>query len=167
MANTILQQRFIGERARALAFVLLTRRAEVAVSERKVDGGIDLLVTLHPEDKHGLRQFAVQVKGVWRKSTADDAKAVLRPGMGELLRHGPYPFPVVLFFFTMENSQGWYTWVTEPVVTGDGGFELRSHEDASCHLLDGRAIDEIVDRVDRWYEAFFARTDIAVPRRRK
>ena len=26
-------------------------------------------------------------------------------------RYGPFPLPVVLFCFTMENNEGWYTWV--------------------------------------------------------
>src|SRR4051794_12190114 len=96
------QDRLIGERVRALAIVYLTRRPEVAIRETTEDYGFDLLVTLHPEEKAGLRQFAVNLKGVWTKVTSDHANAVLLPSMRKLLRYGPFPFPVVLFLFTME-----------------------------------------------------------------
>jgi hypothetical protein len=161
------QQRFIGERTRALAIVYLTRRPDVQVRETVDESGFDLLVTVHSEKKHGLRQFAVSLKGARTRVAAEHANSALRPSLRNLLRDGPFPFPVVLFYFTMENSEGWYTWVAEPVVSEDGGFELRSQEEAACQPLDDQAVDEIIDRVDRWYDAFFARTQVVAPRRRQ
>jgi hypothetical protein len=69
----------------------------------------------------------------------------------------------MLFLFTMENNEGWYTWVAEPVVTADGHFELVRHGRASCHPLNAEAIDQIVAAVDRWYDAFFARASRETP----
>jgi hypothetical protein len=43
------------------------------------------------------------------------------------------------------------------VVLSDGGFQLIQHGQASCRPLDIEAMDEIVEAVDRWYDAFFAR----------
>jgi hypothetical protein len=74
-----------------------------------------------------------------------------------VLRYRPFPFPVVLFHFTMEDNGSWYTWVAEPVVLSGGGFEILQHGEAACRPLDTEAIDEIVEAVDRWYDAFFAR----------
>ena len=91
---------------------------------------------------------------------------VLYPSMQRVLRHGPFPFPVVLFFFTMENNEGWYTWVAEPVVSLGGGFEI-VHCEASCRPLDSEAIDKIVEAVDRWYDAFFAKAIRETPSKKR
>jgi hypothetical protein len=53
-----------------------------------------------------------------------------------------------------DDDQGHYTWVAEPAVTAEGP-RLLMHEAAHCPKLDRAALDEIVDRVDRWYHAFF------------
>jgi hypothetical protein len=84
-----------------------------------------------------------------------------------MLRYQPFPFPVVLFFFTMENNEGWYTWVAEPVVSPGGAFELVQHSEASCRPLDTEAINEIVEAVDRWYDAFFAKAIRETPARKR
>ena len=84
-----------------LATVYLTRRTDLTIREETADVGIDLLVCLHPEAKEGLRQFGVEVKGVLSAVTAADANKVLGPSMQKMLRHGPFPFPVALFFLTM------------------------------------------------------------------
>jgi hypothetical protein len=84
-----------------------------------------------------------------------------------MLRYGPFPFPVVLFCFTMENAQGWYTWVAEPVVSPSGDFGLVQHGEASCRPLDTEAIDEIVEGVDRWYDEFFAKSIRGTPAKKR
>ena len=85
--------------------------------------------------------------------------------MQGMLRHGPFPFPVVLFYFTMEDNKAWYAWMAEPTVSSDGRYELLHHGEASCLPLDDRAIEEIVKTVDRWYDAYFARTIRETPPR--
>jgi hypothetical protein len=151
------QERFISERVRALAIVFLTRREDLIVSEENVDGGVDLWVTLNPEDKVGHRKFGVELKGGWTTVTADQANQVLAPKMQSMSRYGPFPFPVVLFFFTMEKDEAWYTWVAEPVVSIEADFKIVQHRKASCRPLNRPAIDKIVQVVDQWYDAFFAK----------
>jgi hypothetical protein len=56
----------------------------------------------------------------------------------------------------MEDNQGCYTWVVEPVPTPDGTPRLQVHAAASCTRLDREALDRIVSRVEAWYDAFFA-----------
>jgi hypothetical protein len=73
--------------------------------------------------------------------------------MWSFLRRGQFPYPVCLFHFIMDGDQGHYTWVTEPAVTSEGP-RLLMHEAANCRTLDKAALDEIVDKVDRWYDAF-------------
>jgi hypothetical protein len=165
--KTTQQQRFIHERVRALAVVYLTRREDLIVTEETADVGVDLWVTLTLEDKEGHRKFGVELRGSWTGVTADHASKTLYPSMQKMLRYGPFPFPVVLFFFTMKNNEGWYTWVAEPVVSSTGDFELVQHGEASCRPLDTGAIDRIVEAVDRWYDAFFAKAIRGTPARKR
>jgi hypothetical protein len=154
------KQRFIADRVRALAVVYLTRREDLIVSEETTDVGVDLWVTLDLEDTEGHRKFGVQLRGDWTAVTADDVNEVLYASMQSVLRHGPFPFPVVLFFFTMEKNEGWYTWVAEPVVSLGGGFEIVQHGEASGRPLNSEAID-------RWYDAFFARAVRETPAKKR
>lgn len=67
----------------------------------------------------------------------------------------------------VENNEGWYTWVAEPVISPNGDFKIVSHDEASCRPLNNEAIDEIVQAVDRWYDAFFAKAIQAAPPRKR
>jgi hypothetical protein len=107
--KTSRQERLIRKRVRALGIMCLTRRSDLIVREETTDIGIDLLVTVHPENKEGLRQFGADLKGRWSALTSDTANAGLRPSLPKVRRYGPFPFPVVLFLFTMEEDKGWYT----------------------------------------------------------
>jgi hypothetical protein len=161
------QQRFIAERVRALAVVYLTRREDLIISEEPAEFGVDLWVTLNLEDKYGHRKFGVKLQGIWTAVTPGDPDKNLQAPMQRMLRYGPFPFPVVLFFFTMENNEGWYTWAAEPVVSSGGNFELVQHGEASCRPLNTEAIDEIVDAVDLWYDAFFAKATRETPAKKR
>ena len=151
------QQRFINERVRALAIVYLTRRDDLIVAEETSDNGVNLWVTLNPEHKEGHRKFAVALRGSWESVAADQANQALRPSMQDMSRFGPFALPVVVFFFTMRNNEAWYTWASEPVVSATGDFEILQHAAAHCQPLDAAAIDEIIETVDHWYDAFFAK----------
>jgi hypothetical protein len=65
------------------------------------------------------------------------------------------PYPVCLFFFTMVDNQGLYTWYAEPIFKS-GKPRLKYHEAAHCARLDNAALDKIVESVDRWYDAFYS-----------
>jgi hypothetical protein len=71
------------------------------------------------------------------------------------------------FFFTMENNEVWYTWAAELLVSATGEFEIIRRGEASCRPLNSEAIDELVDAVDRWYDAFFARATRETPDSRR
>jgi hypothetical protein len=148
------REMFVAERARALAVMYLTRRSDLVVEEVRADIGLDLIVRLVPADKEGLRQFGVELRGVWSSVTKEHADKVLRGPVREAQRYGPFAFPVCLFFFTMEEDQGWYTWVAEPVLES-GKAHLRMCMDANCKPLGKAALNEIVAQVDRWYDTFF------------
>jgi hypothetical protein len=165
--KTTRQQRFIAERVHALAVVYLTRREDLIVSDDTTDSGVELCVTLNPDDKPGQRKFGVKLQGIRTAITSGRPDENLFPTMQRMRRYGPFPFPVVVFFFTMENSEGWYTWAAEPVVSAAGDFEIVQHSEASCRPLNSRAVDEIVEAVDRWFDAFFAKATREMPTKKR
>jgi hypothetical protein len=64
MAQRAAQQtHLIGERVRALATILLTRREDVSIRGVPGEYGLDFIVTIIHEDKPGLRQFGVTLGG--------------------------------------------------------------------------------------------------------
>lgn len=147
------QQRLMRERARALAIVLLTRREGTDVRELDGAEGLHLVVTFPTGRKRGLRQLGVTLRYVLEPVTAEHADQVLKP-FWPGTNGGPYPFPVVLFFFTMRDDGRWYSWVAEPVVTG-GKTQLPLRETPDCRELTDPALEELLDRVDAWYDAHY------------
>lgn len=148
------QTRLMRERARALATLLLTRRPDVLVQDMTDDIGVDLVARLAGEQR-GLRQFGVELRYVLEPVTAAHANKVIRPTLRSHTAYGPFPFPVVLFFFTMRDNGGWYTWVAEPIVTTAGRAQLPLRDKPDCHPLAAAAVDDIVARVSRWYDAHY------------
>ena len=148
---------FIAERARALAVIHLTRRDDLVVMKPGQGVGLEFIVTITKEKgEPSLRQFGVFLQGAMTAMTESGLDRALRPTMQSFLRIGQFPYPVCLFYFSMEDDNGYYTWVAEPAVTDDGP-RLLMHPSPHCRKLDRAALDEIVGNVDRWYDAFFAR----------
>jgi hypothetical protein len=145
----------VAKRARALALVLLTRREDLRIEEVQDDIGLDYIVRLHTKGKDGLREFGVALRGAWAAETEDHADKALHPAVQELKRYGPFLRPVCLFFFTMEDDGAWYTWLAEPVESEGGKPLLRWRDEPACLPLDKKALKEIVERVDSWYDAAF------------
>ncbi len=156
--DNALQQRLMEARARALATVLLTRRESTLVNDVTGlnDGsGIDLLATLVPPEKPGQRQFGVLLK--WQL-----AHGRWRTAIGS----GPFPFPVVVFFFTMQDDGAWYSWVAEPLVEGEQA-KLRLQTEPDCRLLTDDALEAVLDRVDAWHDAHYASLAAVTPGRKR
>lgn len=149
------QTRLMRERARALATLLLTRRPNVLVEDVSEDIGVDLIARLAAARKPGLRQFGVELRYVLESVTASHANKVIRPTLQSHRAYGPFPFPVVLFFFTMRDDVGWYTWVAEPVISADGRAQLPLQDEPDCRPLDAAAVDEIIAQVDHWYDVHY------------
>jgi hypothetical protein len=149
------QARLMRERARALATLFLTRRPDVQIDDVSEDIGVDLIARLASERKPGLRQLGVELRYVLEPVTANHANKVLRPALQTHQAYGPFPFPVVLFFFTMRDDGGWYTWVAEPVVSAGGRAQLPLRDEPDCRPLDAVAVDDMIAQVDRWYDALY------------
>ncbi len=61
------------------------------------------------------------------------------------------PFPLCLFAFTMENDEGFYQWIVEPIVI-DGSPKLRLNRAKELSKLDKAALDRIVVQINQWYD---------------
>jgi hypothetical protein len=151
------QEWFIAERSRALALMHLTRRKDLAVTNAGQGVGLEFLVSIaKPEGEKSLRQFGVFLRGSKDQVTEEQLNQELRPTMQSLQRLGQFPYPVCLLYFTMDDDQGYFTWVAEPEVVNNAP-QLLTQGEAHCRKLDRAALDEVVSRVDRWYDAFFGR----------
>jgi hypothetical protein len=151
------QKWFVAERTRMMALVHLTRRKDLTITEAGKGIGLDLIVSVATADQErSLRQFGVFLRGTISPVSEEQLNKALRPTMESFQRLGQFPYPVVLFHFTMEGDRGDWTWVAEPQVVEDNP-RLLMHCEAHGRVLDRAALDEIVERVGRWYDAFFGR----------
>ncbi|MFM7370492.1 MAG: DUF4365 domain-containing protein, partial [Sphaerospermopsis kisseleviana] len=105
---------YIGFRSEALAVVYLTRRDDLIVSQQQKDTGLDLLVTITQDGKSSGRMFGVEVKATASSSNLIQHDSIFK------LKNKRYnnlnvlrdlPFPVCLFFFTLDNDEGYYRWI--------------------------------------------------------
>jgi hypothetical protein len=143
---------YAAQRAEALALVYLTRRDDLVVSREPDDYAFDLRVTVSKEKgRLSGRIFGVEVKASRAPLTSAEREAYasrmhLHPALSEL------PFPVCLFHFTMEDDEGYYTWILRPDVTQEGRPRLKHGAEPGLARLDDDAIGAIVDEVNRWYD---------------
>lgn len=151
------QEWFVTERARALMIVYLTRRNDLILSEGIKKTGLDYLVRIKKENEQpSVRQFGVFLRASAKIVTLLRLNKSLPLELRSSLHNRNFPYPVCLLYFTMEDDQGYYTWIVEPVVTEADKPQLRRHSDAACSQLDRAALDRIVSQVNAWYDAFFA-----------
>lgn len=152
------QQQLINQRAIAMAYVHLGERKDLDVREATdAQGEFDLFdyIVRLPYKKRGLREFAVESVGVLEVGSQQAANKALAEKVQVVARIGPYPYPTLLFLFSMRDDSGWYTWVSEPQVVG-GQADLILRKKPDCHPLDRNAVDEIVRQVDEWYDHRYA-----------
>lgn len=157
------QDWFVVERARALAMIALTRRDDVVVTADLRDDGVDFSAYIVKDDQLGpIRRFGVYLYATREAIPITERNRLLRPVLAALSGH-PHFLPACLFHFTMDDDQGCYTWIAEPWVSGDGVEQVRIHKVPDCRPLDRAALDDIVDGVSRWYDAYFARQAVTAP----
>jgi hypothetical protein len=144
---------FLAERARNLAAVVLTRRSDLDFKDVKEDTGLDYLVHIVHDHRPTGKSFVILLRGAMSPVTEGHANKVLRPTVASFGGLGPFYYPVCLFFFTMRDDQGYYTWLLEPVITEQGSPKLIRRTDPDCRKLDDDALDHIVSTVSAWYDA--------------
>jgi hypothetical protein len=154
------QEWFLQERTRALAGMYLTRRDDLVIRRADQESGLDFIVSITREKgEKSFRQLGVYLRGALRPTTEERLDKTLHPTMQSFASLGEFSYPICLLYFTMQDDQGYYTWVAEPAVVEDDP-RLLVHTEAHCRKLDRQALDEIVRQVDRWYDALFARITV-------
>jgi len=147
---------YIGQRSEALTIMYLTRRDDLIVSRQKEeDRGLDFLVTLLKDGGYSGRLFGVQVKAtvsnpkLVQRDDIIEIKSALKPlqSLTEL------PFPVCLFFFTLENDQGYYKWILEPVLEAPKNSKLFFNKSNEFKKLTDEEIANIISVVNSWYDS--------------
>jgi hypothetical protein len=145
-------------RAEQLAYVVLTRRQDLVVRPHSgSDRGIDLVATLRQDGQETGRQFAVEVK-----ATSQPLAGKPQSGIG-VAPHVPtsqdmhrrfrdMTIPVAIFYFAMrDGDRGFFRWLLEPDPILPAA--PRWNDDDQTIELTRERLDEIVDQVNRWYDA--------------
>ena len=147
-----MKERFIGERVRALATVILTRRDDLSISDTKLSTGLDFHVHIDREDKPMRLSLGVLLRGVSGPMTPENANQVLGPTMGQFQGMRNFTYPVCLFFFTMRDEKAYFAWLAEPLV-GEAGPKLVHHFRAHCVELTDELLDDSIEAVVEWFDA--------------
>lgn len=148
---------FIAERLESLAIMHLTRRRDLIVRRetREGDRVVDLMVEIVGSEGSGWKKFGVHLQGTKTPVTVEHANKVLGLSLRRFLNHyGEPTLPFCLFYFSMDDGQGYATWIAEPVIK-EGRPKLQYHKVANCFVLDRQALDRVVECVNAWYDAFY------------
>jgi hypothetical protein len=151
-----MKERFLAERARALATVYLTRRNDLTVTETKEVTGLDYHVYVDREGDPMRLVFGVLLRATFEPVTAEHANKVLGPTVGHFHRLGGFTYPVCLLYFTMRDDQAFFAWLAEPVIDEAGAPKLLLPNKTDCKVLTQAVLDAAVTRVVEWYDALQA-----------
>jgi hypothetical protein len=145
---------YIGERAEALARVQLTRRKDLRVYQELNHTGVDFLVEISKDARNTRRVFGIQIKGqVEAINETTQQKTEISDTYTNQMNTDVFPFPICVFFFTMEDDRGYYTWLTEPIITQDGQPKLRVNAGEQAYPLMSLELSAIIEQVNTWYDA--------------
>jgi hypothetical protein len=148
-----MKKQFLAERVRALATIVLTRRTDLTLTEAKPGRGLDLQIHINRDDWPMRPTLGVLLRGAFPPTTADAANKALVPTLNDFRRRGKYTVPVCLFYFTMRDDRGYFSWLAEPVVAKDGSPKLVQRKKADCVELTNEMPGQVLDRVVAWYDA--------------
>jgi len=146
------RDRFVRERAYALATIILTRRGDLILTDTKRETCLDLHVTIDREDKSMRLTFGILLRGVSSSVTIDHANKILAPTMSQFLGMRKFTYPVCLFFFSMRDDRAYFTWLAEPILT-ENGPKLVHHDTPGCIELTDQLLDRTIDQIVEWYDA--------------
>lgn len=148
---------YIGQRSESLALMYLTRRDDLIISRQREqkDCGLDFLVTLLKDGSYTGRLFGVEVKATVSSPQLIEHKDIVEIQVDLDLSQFmiEFPFPVCLFFFTLENGQGYYKWILEPVMVEGNYSRLSLNNSNDFYRLTNEGISNIVWTVNRWYDS--------------
>lgn len=147
---------YIAERAEQLAILHLSRRDDLVITHSSESGyGFDILVSISKDGKPTGRMFGVVIKAKKSlQSTLQKPLAIneMSFDLGKMALPKDIPFPLCLFIFEMENDQGYYRWIKEPVIDAENKAVLLAGQENAFKALTKEALDHIVGQINLWYE---------------
>ncbi|MBF2025295.1 MAG: DUF4365 domain-containing protein [Oscillatoriales cyanobacterium C42_A2020_001] len=146
---------YIGQRAESLAVMYLTRRSDLTISGKNQDNlGLDFLVTINQGNDSVGRVFGVQVKAQSSAKKVQVQNGVFDINLKNLDSREviEFPFPVCLFFFSLEDNHAYYKWLIEPVFENEKTAELVTNTKHQFYPLTTESVDEIVSIINHWYD---------------
>jgi hypothetical protein len=147
---------YIGQRAESLTLMYLTRRDDLIVSPQPKGYDLSCLVTISKSGSHSGRIFGVQIE-----ATVNNAKIVenenktfeIKQDLPSTNSISELPFPVCLFFWTLNNDEAYYKWVVEPVIETQNYSKLLFNQSQVFQKLTNEEIGKIVSTVNSWYDS--------------
>ena len=145
------QNELLQERANSLATILLTRRSDVYLSSPPKSSPLSMLADILKQGQKVERQFGVKVLGTMGKPTSARLLSTAKPAL-DALQAADLSIPVVLLLFNMPADDGQLYWVVEPAIEGDRAH-LVKHQNLLPFPLTTTLVNDIVTRIDLWYDA--------------
>jgi nitrate reductase NapE component len=140
-------------RTHASAVVLLTGRDDLEVMECSRASGIDLLVSIRKDNHPTLRQFGLILFGHIKSfQSLKDVNRAVKSMLAKRARISSDVMPICVFSFAMTGSSGFFAWMFEPIIGGQGP-KLRRNDELKPLKLDKEALADIVRTVDEYYDA--------------
>jgi hypothetical protein len=142
---------FIRERAEAFASLVLTEHHDVKVRPYAgTDMSIDLLVDVLEAGKSNARMFLVQLSNHLDLPDRQEWDKMVFSHLGR----NPFEreHPICVFLIGVRKPEGYYRWVTEPVVH-DGRATLNRDGERTWHPLDEKGLARLIEQVNAWYDA--------------
>ena len=147
---------YLTERAENLAVIYLTENPKIIITRQKqISPDLDILATLRESGQPGGRFFGVEVQAALSR-TAEQRRKPLQTFQLPREKAAFFrdiPFPVCLFLFTVDDEQGYWGWIQQPIFDSKSGPRLGYHAQGELWKLTTEEINHIVSDVDRWYDA--------------
>ncbi|MEH2461737.1 DUF4365 domain-containing protein [Nostoc sp.] len=145
---------YIEKRAESLAIVYLTRRDDLIISHPTPEKGLDFLITITKDGISSDRLFGVEVKATVSTSELIQHNEIYKLKSNRDKNTNFFrdlPFPVCLFFFTLDNDQAYYKWILEPN-NDQKNVGLNFNENDELKKLHNKEIANIISIVNSWYD---------------
>lgn len=144
---------YLAERAEGLGVIYLTEDSRIEVNRSQgVFTGLDIVATLRENGHVGGRIFGVEIQAGLTHGPGhlnSEPKAWSVPSSREAFFRD-IPFPVCLFHFTVDDDQGLWGWIKQPVAANTGS-RLAFNRRVPLSRLTAQEVTKIVSDVGCWY----------------
>ena len=140
------------DRARGLAFLVLTRRDAVQVQRSTDDSDPALRVLTRQADGTLRVGFEVFVRYTLAPASTDDGDDCFSPNLPPSSEHDLGEEPAGVLFFVMRNEdRAYFGWRSEPVLVA-GLPSLIRHDRPHCVPVTANLMAEVVASVNAWHD---------------